>query len=661
MDIIITESSLRRFLETPADVETLSKNISLCGPTFDRVKKVENDHVFEIEVITNRVDTASAMGVAREAAAILTQFNIPAKMINDPFLEKIKFSDGLSKQFHFNIEKDLVVRFAAISVENIKVKPSEAKTQKFLENCGQRALNNCIDITNELTLLYGMPSHIFDLDKIAAQNLTIRQSKAGESITTLDGQISKLEGGDIVIEDGSGRLIDLCGVMGGQVAEVDDHTKNILLIVPVYSPKKIRRTSLFTQKRTLAAQLYEKQPDPELCLPLISKAVQLFKERAGGSVSSSLFDFYPESRPPKLIKLDLKWLNAFVGIELKKEIVISILDSLGFGGTIDDDSLTCTVPSWRYHDINIREDIAEEVARIYGYFRLPAIIPSVNLPAEPKNPLLITENKIKTYLSDIGHHEVYNNSLVSLSILEKTLVDPTDLIKLKNALSSDYEYLRTSLVPSLLENYKHNQGKISNNINLFEVANCYLKNNQHVLPDEISNLGLVSGSEFLETKGKVESLLKKLKVSEVSFKPTKVSAPYFNRGLTADIYSDEIILGQIGSIKPQVLRNMGVQSNPTCVEIDLTKLVSGVNREHIFQPISDYPLIIENITVSSKKMLGEIISVIQNTSTLIKEIDYLDSFKDKHAFRVSFGSVERNLEQSEINTIKEIIQTRFKV
>ena len=443
MDIVITDSSIRKFLDTPADSEMLSQNVSLCGPTFDRIKKIDGDFVYEIEAITNRVDTASAQGVAREAATILTQFNIPAKFINDPYKENLSFPDSQAKQFNLNIERDLVIRLVALSLENISVKPSSKETQSFLENCGQRPLNNCVDITNELTLLYGLPSHIFDLDKLAAQNLTIRESKRGESITTLDDKKNILIDGDIVIEDGSDRLVDLCGIMGGQVAEVDDHTKNILLIVPVYNPQKIRKTSLRLQKRTLAAQIFEKQPDPELCLPVLSKAVQLFKERTGAVISSPLFDYYPANRSPKIISLDFNWLNTFVGLDIKKETVIDILASLGFGGTKEGNGLACSVPSWRYHDINIREDLAEEVARIYGYFRLPSVLPCVNLPAEPKNHLFKTELKSKIFLSDIGYHEIYNNSLISLQAIEKSGQDSSRFIKLKNSLSQDFDPFRS--------------------------------------------------------------------------------------------------------------------------------------------------------------------------------------------------------------------------
>ncbi len=661
MDFIITDSALRKFLKTEADADTLAKDISLCGPTFDRLKKIEGDIVYEIEAITNRIDTASAMGVAREAAAILSQFNIPSKFINDPYKDKVKLQEGISKQFHFNIEKDLVIRFTAISIENVKIMASSKETQSLLENCGQRPVNNCVDITNELTLLYGLPSHIFDLDKLGAQSLTIRESKKGEEIVTLDNKKNQLAGGDIVIEDGSGRIVDLCGVMGGQAAEVDEHTKNILLIVPVYNSKKIRKTSLLVQSRTLAAQIYEKQPDPELCLPLLSKAANLFKERAGGDTSSPLFDFYPENYPSKLIKLDLDWLNRFIGITLEKDAVVSILDSLGFGGTIDGNNLTCSVPSWRYHDINIREDLAEEVARIYGYFGLPSTLPCVNIPVEPKNPILETENKIKYYLSDIGFHEVYNNSLVSLELLKNSSVDPSGVIKLNNPLSSDYEYLRTYLTPSGLENYKHNSGKIEGTIDVFEIANIYQLDEGKSLPREISTFSALTDGNYLSTKGTLESLLKKLRIKDITFKPTTEAPPFFNLTATADVFSENILLGQIGVIKSTILRNIGITTNPTAIELNLVNLTSQISKGYIYQPISEYPLVLEDITVASEKLLGDIMEKIRNSSTLIKKIKYLESFKDKHTFKVYFGSNERNLEQAEINSIKNIIQSRFKV
>lgn len=659
MDIILTDSAIRKFLETPASSEDLSQKVSLCGPTFDRTKKIEGDYIYEIEAITNRIDTASAQGVAREAATILSQFNIPAKLINDPYKDKPSFPEGHAKQFHFNIDKNLVSRFCAVSLENINVKPSPVDTQNFLENCEQRPINNCVDITNELTLLYGMPSHIFDLDKLAAQNLHVRESKEGEIVTTLDNQRNKLLGGDIVIEDGSHRLVDLCGVMGGQVAEVDDHTKNILLIVPIYSPKKVRKTSLAVQKRTLAAQLYEKQPDPELCLPVLSKAIQLFKERAGGKLSSNLYDFCPITRPAKTVSLNFNWLNSFVGIDLKKETVITILDDLGFSGSIEEDSLICSVPSWRYEDINLKEDLAEEVARIYGYFRLPAVLPSVNLPAEPKNQLLATELKAKKYLSNTGFHEVFNNSLVSKELLSKTEQDISKHLKLKNTLSSDFEYLRTSLTPSTLENLKHNQGKSEGSLEVYEMANCYIKTVDRELPEEVSTLSISSNGGYLKLKGQLEGLLDHLKVENVSFRPTVNQPSYFQQSNSVSVLSGNQEIGHLGQIKVSILRRLEIKGEVVATEINMSKLLPQIQTSNNYKPISEYPKVLEDITINSDGLVGDMIKTILGTSNLINDVQYLSSFQKKHTFRVTFGSQEKNLEQSEVNAIKENIQSYF--
>lgn len=660
MDIILTDTALRRFLKSSVDNQNLSEKISLCGPTFDRVKKVEGDTLYEIEIITNRIDVASALGVAREAAAILPQFDISATLVNDPYLARPVFPGNLPKHFHFELDPGLAVRFTAISLERVTIKPSPASVQKFLNNSGQRPLNNCIDITNELTLLYGLPSHIFDLDKLAAQHLRVRESRPGEKIITLDNKENLLTGGDIVIEDGSGRLVDLCGVMGGQVAEVDEHTKNILLIVPVYTPSKIRHTSLSVQKRTLAAQIYEKGPDPELCLAVTEIALQLFKERAGAIISSSLYDYYPKPWISKNISLDFNWLNTLVGVELSSKKIADILHALGFKTSPIKNGLLCTIPSWRHQDINLQEDLLEEVARVYGYFRLPAVLPCVNLLPELNNRLLQTEIKAKKYLSAIGFHEIYNSSLVSANLLNQTEQDPKANLKLKNALSADFEYLRTALVPSLLENQKHNQGKIDGPVDIYELANCYLPEPKKELPREVSHLGLVSTGTFLETKGKLEALFNHLHLQKLSFKPAATSPAYFDTASTVEVLLAGQKVGLLGLINPLTLRNLGLHQALTAVDLNLVDLVTFLTPA-TYRPLSEYPSVLEDITLSSDKLLGEVIRIIENSSKLITGVRYLQSYQNKHSFRVTFTDPTKNLDQSRVNALKEIIQERFRV
>lgn len=662
MNIKITDKALRHFLHTPSTAEEIASNVSLCGPTIDRVEKADNDYLYEIEIITNRIDTAGVQGIARDSAAILNQMGIKSAMQNDPYLEKINLYRNLPKTFTFEITANhLTPRFTAVSLENINISDSPKDTKTLLTLCGQRPINNAVDITNELTILYGMPIHIFDLDKLAVQKLTIRESKKGEEITTLDDQKCKLRGGDIIIEDGAGRIVDLCGIMGGSIPEVDAHTKNILLIVPTYHPNKVRQTSLYLQKRTLAVQIYEKQPDPELCLPVLMKAIKLFEERAGARVSSGIYDNNPNPYKAKNITLNLDWANAFIGVNIPTLTVISILKNLGFG--IKEKSqkeIVCTVPSWRQFDIDIKEDLVEEIARVYGYSKIPPKLPCVNLPPERKSPLLTIESKIKNFLSCQGFNEIYNSSLISLNLIEKSeIINIASHIKLTNALSKDYEYLRVSLVPSILQNIKNNQGKSDEPFNLFELSNIYQATGEK-LPKEISKLVIAGTSDFRNIKGYLESLFSNLNIKPYKFQ-TSINIPtYYLEGNTAEITSDKKRLGFLGKIKATVLHNMGITSDPTVAELDIESMAFSILENIVYQPISDFPEVVEQITVSSKLGVGAIIEKIQSVNKMINKITYTDSFQNNHSFKITFSSPKKNLTQSEVNEIKKDIQTLFK-
>ncbi|MBU1256149.1 hypothetical protein KKA49_00490, partial [Patescibacteria group bacterium] len=266
MDIKLSHQLLSKFLKTNATPKRIAHALSLCGPTVDRLHKVSADTIYDVEIITNRIDSISAFGIARESVSILPQFGYRAKLLDNPYDLTKKDLGKLSKNSPIKLiikNKDLVPRFTCIALKNITVKPSPKSLQKILTNSGLRPLNNIIDISNELTLKYGQPVHVFDLDKIKGKTMIVRESRPGEKILTLDNKTHILKGGDIVIEDGQGNLIDLCGIMGGGLSHIDKNTKNVLLFVQIYEPKRIRKTSLYTQQRTLASQIFEKSPDPE--------------------------------------------------------------------------------------------------------------------------------------------------------------------------------------------------------------------------------------------------------------------------------------------------------------------------------------------------------------------------------------------------------------
>ena len=656
MDIKITHQSLKQFVETNETAEGIATKVSLCGPTFDRFHSIDDDVIFEIEAITNRIDTASVFGVARETVAVLNQFDVTAKLINDPYQKGNQNYSQLPETFKISFDDpDLVKRFIAVSLHNVEIKNSPDEVIKFLNHCDQRPINNLVDITNELTLLYGMPSHIFDLDKISGKTLNLRESHKGESVTTLNGVNNKLQGKDIIIEDGSQQIIDLCGVMGGSLAEVGEHTNNLLLIVPVYEPKHIRKTSLYLQNRTLASQIYEKSPDPEICLSVANLAIELFQQRANATVGSPIFDFYPKPYPPKLIALDLNWLNNFIGYEIEPSRIISILSDLGFGGQHEGDQLICSVPSFRYLDINLPEDLAEEIARIYGYFRLPSQIPNVQLASSEPNRLLSSEYKAKNYLSHLGFHEVYNNSLISQKQILDCQLKVEDHLKLTNALSAEFEYLRISLLPSLLINYKNNQHQTESTLNLFELSNVYQKQNKGHLPDEISTLSFVSDQDFRSAKGYLESLLGQLNIKDVIFRAENKSPVLFTPNATASIVINGQKIGHLGLLSPQVSQTLSLKKEIIICELNFLSLSTFIGNPYEYQPISQYPDMVEDITLANERPVGELMQKIRSTNNLITEVIYLSSFQNKHSFKVIFNSQEGNLTQDKINQIKEEI------
>jgi len=655
MNIKLTNKLISRFLKTDISPEDLATKVSLSGPTFDRVTKITGDYLFEIEAITNRVDTACAFGVAREANAILNQYRIPSELQNDPAKIEVSLYENLPETIQVNISnKQLSSRYCAVTLSGVKINKSDKDTQFLLSAVGERPINNAVDITNELTLTYGFPLHILDLDKIKGSSITIRESVKGEKLHLLDDSVVTLKGGDIVAEDGDHHLIDLCGIMGGTKAEVDNKTTNILLIVPQYNPRKIRQTSLYLQKRTLAAQIYEKQPDTELCLPVLTKAIEMFIQRCSAQVSGRVFDYYPEKLPEKVVDVDLLWLNSFIGIDIARESVIDILSDLGFSGKlVSFRTLSCKVPSWRHYDINIQEDLAEEIARVYGYYKLPSVLPTVDLPPSEPNKLLSSELNLKKFLAALGYTEIFNNSLISAELINKSSLKLNKHLKLVNALSVDFEYLRISLLPSLLSNLKQNLGKVDGSISLFEIANIYIKQPENALPEEKSTLSLITTDSFLKAKGILEAVFRHLNTATIDFHPlSDLSNTPFEMGRSAIIKSGKDELGIIGHIRPEVLHNLEIKADPVCAEISVSALISTILPGFTYTPISTYPPVMEEITIESGETIGSLIKVINNFDPLITSVIYLKSYKSKHSFKLTFSSTTSNLDQKTVETIK---------
>lgn len=643
MDLVIPDKHLRKYLDTKATPKELAKYLSLCGPSIERTKLHQSgDHLYQVEVTTNRVDSANIYGIAREAATILPRFGISANLKNlDTKKVLSKYSlKGKVNYLNVTIDKKLCPRFSAVLIENVVIKQSPAEIKDLLEKVDLRTINNIVDISNYIMHLIGQPIHTFDYDKIKDSKMLVRLSKKDEEITTLDGKSYKLLGGDIVIEDGESKLIDLCGIMGGNNSKVDENTKNVLLFVQNYDKHYIRKTSMNLGIRSEAAVLFEKGLDSENVVNGLALGIELIEKNSNGKARKEILDIYPNPYKEKTVKTDLATLTRIIGIEIPKQDITNYLTSLGFKVVWKKDNLEVSVPSFRSEDIDIPEDIAEEVARIYGYHNLPPILMGGDLPNKVSNlDEFAFENKVKQTLKALNAIEVYNLSLV----------DRGD-IKLKNPLGSDTAYLRNNLQDSLISNINYNTQE-KGFIHLFEVANIYIPRKNDLPEERLILSGIVKRSTYRKNKGLVQTLLNELNIdySEVledgkNFKP--------NQRIT--VYSNKVLIGEYGN-----LENSLFSDNNCCFyySFEMKKLQLSKKIERKYQEVNKFPPQVEDITlaVPERTYVGHIIEEIYKVSEFIKEVTLTDIYENNHTFNVKYQSEEKTLEDKEVEEIRNKI------
>lgn len=513
MNILVPQNWLKDYVKTDAQPADIAKALSLHAFSVEKIIETPSgESVFEIEITPNRGDALSVLGVARELRVILPRLGFKAewqavenKEINE--IDKLKLDVQIA-------DKSLVPRFCALILEDVQIKDSPDFIRQRLEAVGQRPLNNIIDITNYLMFDKGQPMHAFDYDKIKGAKMVLRESKKGEKLITLDGASRELPAGVIVIEDGEGRLIDLCGIMGAQNSEVDEKTKRVLLFVQVYDPVRIRKSSMALGHRTEAALRFEKGIDFDGVVPALKEAADLMKQYASAKEASKLIDILNVEYKPKEVLVDYEKINLVAGIEISKKEVDEILQGLGF----EPNGQKVKVPSWRYDDIDLPEDLAEEVIRFYGYYKLPNKLLTGDLPKSADQKLFFLEDAAKNFLKHQGFFECYTNSATREELAGGKA------LKLANPLTEEFKYFRTSLLPQLSEVLTKNLG-YGDKIKVFELASVYLparhrysqalagEPQEGKLPAQPLRLGLVvKGMEFLEFKGVIEALQKEIGV-----------------------------------------------------------------------------------------------------------------------------------------------------
>ena len=668
MNIKITYNWLLEYLETDADPYELQKYLSLCGPSIERVQQIGVDYVLDIEVTTNRVETASVFGIAQEATAILPQFGKKAKLKINP-LQKYTFSSMNTKPGeHMKLDitiadHNLCPRFTAIVYKDINIKPAPDLIKQRLQMCDIKSINNIVDISNYLMLSLGQPVHMFDYDKIIAHKMILRESKKGEKITTLDEKEIILPGGDIVIEDGSGGLIDLCGIMGGLNSAINNKTTTIVFFIQNYDKKRIRRTSMITGQRTVAATYFEKGLDPQRVETTFVYGIDLLNELSGGISASPLYDIYPHPYQIKEINVTLDFINRLIGVSIEQNKVKYILENLGFKVEIhhneDYESFHIKVPSYRSGDVDIKEDIVEEVARVYGYHNLNNAIQPTIYVKQPRDieMLFVIQQKIKYFLKHLGLNEMMNYSMISKELIDKLALDSDNKLVIDNSISEEIRYMRTSLIPSLIKNIKDNENK-KDKLKFFEIAKIYEKK-ESLLPNEIYRLGLATNTDFFDLKGIIQALLNELNISE--YQIIRWESKHYLPSTSVEWRLADIPAIRMGQIKKTYQEAMGIKSSLFVAEIEFSALIKNYQAIATFKPLSPYAIIKLDLNLkhNQKQTYDKIRKTAFATTPLLTNVELLDLYKGKITLRFYFSSSHKNLTEEEVKKELQKIQNKL--
>lgn len=652
MNILVPDSWLREYLKTKATPEQIKEYLSLCGPSVERIHTTNGEIVYEIEITGNRPDAASVLGVAREAAAILPRFNITAELVKDPYRTRATLPHASEAKLPLHVTTDPLLnpRWTSVVFNNVRLQPSPLWLATRLQLVGVRPLNNVIDITNYLLHAYGQPAHVFDYDQIRGASMTLRPSRKGESITTLDGKRRTLSGGDIVIEDGGGRCIDLCGIMGGENSSVTSATKRVILFLQTYDPSHIRETAMALALHTEAATLFEKGTDPELVMPVFKHGILLMRQIAEADIAGEVIDIYPKPYTSHRVNLSKAKLSSYIGTTIEDQQIKAILSGLGFSPRCSKDAMSVRVPSWR-RDITIDVDIIEEIARIYGYHHIRSLLPEGQPSSTIPDRQFAWEEEVKTRLRDWGYTELYTYSMISEELMDIFGLDKTKAYKITNPLSQDWVYMRPHLFPSVFEAVRQNL-RISDKLRVFELSMAY-HYRPNDLPSECLSLIVVwTGSKFLEAKGLAEALFA---VFGIPFP----QEPEDDKNQSLDVYGSNYLMlgsfGSLGELNPVFLAKAGVQTPLTRLYLDFGKLVEKAKPVKTYTPISKYPESYEDLAfiVPPATHIGPMIRELSKVDPLIKGISLLDSYDRTRTLHIIYHDSTKNLTADDIRPIRE--------
>ncbi|MBQ3702621.1 MAG: phenylalanine--tRNA ligase subunit beta [Oscillospiraceae bacterium] len=606
-----------------------------------------DDHVVEFEITPNRPDCLCMIGLAREAAVTFDK----ELRLHEPVVKATAGGDinELTKIF---IEDPLCVRYTGRMVRNVKIAPSPAWMRERIRNAGMRPINNIVDITNYVMLEYGQPMHAFDFSCVKGGEIHVRCAREGETIQTLDGTERKLTPSMLCICD-TEKPVGVAGVMGGANSEIVGDTAMVLFESANFNGTSIRRTATALGMRTDASSRYEKGLDPQNTYKAVQRACELIELLGAGEVVEGVIDVCPNELKQTTVKLEPEKINALLGTDIDEQTMRDILVKLGF--TLEGD--TIYVPSWRA-DVEHYSDIAEEVARFYGYNEIPVEFTGGIATAGGYTPIQQLERKIGECCRSMGLDEIITYSFISPTYYDKIRMPEDsplrDSLRILNPLGEDTSIMRTTILPSMLEILTRNYNYRNREAALYEIGRIYLKRPDGMADEpKIVSLGAYGEKmDFFTLKGWVEKLLKELGTAKPRFAAEKAN-PSYHPGRCAKVFVGGVEVGVLGQIHPLVAANYGVDAEFYCAELSFDALNEVKGALPVYQPLPRFPSVTRDIAVVCKADIpvGDMADcILANGGQYLKDCAIFDVYTGSHVLAgmksVAFSLTMRSDEQT---------------
>ena len=624
-----------------------------------------DDVVFEYEITSNRVDCYGVLGIAREAAATFQKKFCP------PIVEVKENDEKASDYVKVTVEDpELCPRYCARVVKNVKIGPSPKWMQRCLASNGIRPINNLVDITNYVMEEFGQPMHAYDLDTIANKEIVVRRAGKDEKFVTLDGQERTMDENVLMICDGE-KAVGIAGIMGGENSMITDDVKTVLFEAACFDGTSIRLSSKRIGLRTDASGKFEKGLDPNNAQAAIDRACQLMEELGAGEVVGGMVDVCNETREPSRVKFEPEKINKLLGTSLTKEEMIEYLGRVELA--YDEKTDEIVAPTFR-QDIHCNADVAEEVARFYGYDKIPMTLPT----GEATTGKLPFKLRIQEVARDIaeycGFSEGMSYSFESPKVFDKLCIpadsDLRKVITISNPLGEDYSIMRTSTLNGMLASLSTNYNRRNKDVRLYELGNVYLPKSLPIteLPDErtMFTLGMYGKGDFFDMKGVCEEFFEKIGMKKkINYDP-KSAKPFLHPGRQANMIYEGKVVGYLGEVHPSVADNYSIGEKAYIAVIDILDVLEFAGFNHKYTGIAKYPAVTRDLSlvVPHEVLAGQIEEIFdQRGGNILESYQLFDIYEGAQiekgfksmAYSLVFRAHDKTLGENEISAVMKKI------